>query len=224
MTAISRSDANRPNRPLDGRLAPTTDPCPHRPRILCVDMQNLFAEDTPWRTPWMARVRPVVAELARYRLTRRSSPASSRHTAQTRRPAPGSAISNAGVSSPGNTRSPSPRAGTRAAGAGPASRRLRQAGLLTLPRWPAGALSPRRGIDTLVISGTETDVCVLAAVLDAVDHGYRVVIAVDALCSSSDETHDALMTLYHARFGQQIEVADTETILSQWANPVSLLR
>jgi nicotinamidase-related amidase len=34
--------------------------------LLCVDMQNLFAEDTPWRTPWMERVRPVVAELARY--------------------------------------------------------------------------------------------------------------------------------------------------------------
>src|SRR4051812_2621240 len=33
---------------------------------LCIDMQNLFAEDTPWRTPWMERVRPVVAKLARY--------------------------------------------------------------------------------------------------------------------------------------------------------------
>jgi len=23
---------------------------------LCIDMQNLFAEDTPWHTPWMKRV------------------------------------------------------------------------------------------------------------------------------------------------------------------------
>jgi nicotinamidase-related amidase len=34
----------------------------------------------------------------------------------------------------------------------------------------------RRGIESLVITGAETDVCVLAAVLDAVDLGYRVVV------------------------------------------------
>jgi nicotinamidase-related amidase len=73
-----------------------------------------------------------------------------------------------------------------------------------------------RGIDTLVISGTETDVCVLAAVLGAVDHGFRVVLPVDALCSSTDETHDALMKLYHERYGQQIEAAKTDAILEQW--------
>src|ERR1043166_10104208 len=31
---------------------------------LCIDMQNLFAEDTPWHTPWMKRVLPVVVEIA----------------------------------------------------------------------------------------------------------------------------------------------------------------
>ena len=31
---------------------------------LCVDMQNLFAEDTPWNTPWMKRVLPVVTRIA----------------------------------------------------------------------------------------------------------------------------------------------------------------
>jgi nicotinamidase-related amidase len=73
-----------------------------------------------------------------------------------------------------------------------------------------------RGIDSLVISGAETDVCVLAAVLGAVDLGYRVVIASDAVCSVSDEAHDALMLLFHTRFGQQIEVASTQTILAAW--------
>src|SRR6185312_13239171 len=33
---------------------------------LCIDMQNLFAEDTPWHTPWMERVLPVVAAIARH--------------------------------------------------------------------------------------------------------------------------------------------------------------
>jgi len=46
--------------------------------------------------------------------------------------------------------------------------------------------------------------------------GYRVVLASDALCSSSDETHDALMTLYRERFSQQIETVETATILAAW--------
>jgi nicotinamidase-related amidase len=66
----------------------------------------------------------------------------------------------------------------------------------------------RRKIDSLVITGAETDVCVLAAVLDAVDLGYRVVLATDALCSSSNATHDALLTLY--------QTATSEAILACW--------
>ncbi len=44
-----------------------------------------------------------------------------------------------------------------------------------------------------MVSGSETDVCVLATVLDAVDLGYRVIVVRDAVCSSSDEGHDMLM-------------------------------
>ena len=70
--------------------------------------------------------------------------------------------------------------------------------------------------NTLIISGAETDVCVLATVLDAVDLGYRVVVAEDALCSSSDEGHDMLLRLYQSRYSEQIETASSEIILSRW--------
>lgn len=70
--------------------------------------------------------------------------------------------------------------------------------------------------DTLVITGGETDVCVLATVLGAIDFGYRVVLVTDALCSSSDATHDALLTVYHQRFAQQVETVEMETVLSNW--------
>jgi len=38
----------------------------------------------------------------------------------------------------------------------------------------------------------------------------------DAVCSSTDETHDALMTFYRQRLGQQVETADTEEVLYAW--------
>jgi nicotinamidase-related amidase len=60
-----------------------------------------------------------------------------------------------------------------------------------------------RGITTLVITGSETDVRVLATVLHAVDLGFRVVIVEDAMCSSFDAGHDALMTLYRNRFADR---------------------
>jgi nicotinamidase-related amidase len=34
----------------------------------------------------------------------------------------------------------------------------------------------QREADSLIVSGSETDVCVLSAVLDAVDIGYRVIV------------------------------------------------
>jgi nicotinamidase-related amidase len=64
-----------------------------------------------------------------------------------------------------------------------------------------------RDADGLIVTGSETDVCVLATVLGAVDLGYRVIVVRDAVCSSSDDGHDALMTLYHQRYTQQIEIA-----------------
>jgi nicotinamidase-related amidase len=66
------------------------------------------------------------------------------------------------------------------------------------------------------VSGGETDVCVLATVMSAVDLGYRIVLATDALCSASDRTHDALLLLYRERYSQQIATATTEQILQAW--------
>ncbi|HET6161533.1 MAG TPA: isochorismatase family cysteine hydrolase [Dongiaceae bacterium] len=83
---------------------------------------------------------------------------------------------------------------------------------------PLLAVLRERSVTTLVISGAETDICVLATVLSAVDLGYRVIVAADAICSSVDTTHDALMTLYSERFAEQIELVDTSAILESWPN------
>ena len=74
----------------------------------------------------------------------------------------------------------------------------------------------QRNVDGLIVTGSETDVCVLATVLGAVDHGYRVILVADGVCSSSDEGHEALLKVYRGRYSLQIETADTESILSAW--------
>ena len=56
------------------------------------------------------------------------------------------------------------------------------------------------GVETLAISGGETDVCVLAAALGAIDFGYRVILLKDAVCSGADDTHDASLELLGDRF------------------------
>jgi nicotinamidase-related amidase len=74
----------------------------------------------------------------------------------------------------------------------------------------------RSGIDTLIITGGETDVCVLATVLGAIDRGFRVVLVTDAICSSADQTHDALMEVYNSRFSEQIEAVTMDEALESW--------
>lgn len=69
---------------------------------------------------------------------------------------------------------------------------------------------------TIVLTGAETDICVLSTALTAVDLGLAVVVVEDAICSSSDRCHDALLTLYRERLGQQIEILPTDTVLDRW--------
>jgi nicotinamidase-related amidase len=71
----------------------------------------------------------------------------------------------------------------------------------------------RWGADCLIITRSETDLCMLATVLSAVDLGFRVVLIRDTICSSSDQGHEALLDCYHRRYAEQIEVADAETVL-----------
>ena len=185
---------------------------------LAVDMQRLFGEPgSPWCLPWFARVLPQVTALARRHPER---------TVFTRFIPP-----NQPEEMPGAWQDYFRR--WRAM-----TQRNLDERLLELAA-PLQALAPpahlcdkavysafgnarlapwlkSRGIDTLVVSGGETDVCVLATVMSALDLGYRIVIATDALCSASDRTHDALMTLYRERFSQQLTMATTVQILEAW--------
>jgi nicotinamidase-related amidase len=192
---------------------PLTGSCAH----LCVDMQNLFAGETEWHTPWMERVLPVVERIAgawpERTIFTRFIPAErpgegegtwrryyERWSAMTLEALPPGSIDLL------------PPLARLAPPAQVIDKRV-------YSPWMEPALDQllrARGIDSLVVTGAETDVCVLATVLGAVDRGYRVVIPTDALCSSSDHTHDAMLTLYRERYGQQVEAVTADQLLGSW--------
>lgn len=74
----------------------------------------------------------------------------------------------------------------------------------------------RAEIQTLIVTGGETEVCVQATVMGAIDHGYRVVLPIDAVCSSADETHDAMLRIYESRFGMQLATCSMQDVLDTW--------
>lgn len=184
---------------------------------LCIDMQNVFAEQTDWHVPWMRRVLPVAERIGRAHpdktiFTRFMPPATPdeahgmwrryyrrwRHMTRERLEPwllellpPLAALLPAAVVIDKQHYSP-----------------------FSEPHLPA--LLRERRADALVLTGGETDICILATVLGAVDAGYRVVLASDGMCSVSDEMHDALLRLYRDRFNEQIETASSEEILDAW--------
>jgi len=192
-------------------------PLTERSVHLCVDVQRIFSAEGPWPTPWMERVLPVIVTLA------------SRHperTVFTRFIPPERPEQMPGMWQAYYQRWRTPTREFVDVGLlelmPPLSTLCPPATIINKTRY-SGFAEPQllahlqeRQADALIISGSETDVCVLATVLAAVDLGYMVIAARDALCSSSDEGHDMLMRLYQTRFTEQIETADAEMILSQW--------
>jgi nicotinamidase-related amidase len=200
-------------------MADTLLPIPLTERTvhLCIDMQRVFAPGGPWATPWMERVLPVVAEIAgrfpeRTVFTRFITPERPegvpgmwqqyyRRWRETTRDRIDHALLEL---------------------VPPLARLTPPATIIDKTRYSAFAEPQllqhlrQRGADGLIVTGSETDVCVLATVLGAVDLGYRVIVVRDAICSSSDQGHDALISVYHRRYSLQIETADAETVLRRW--------
>ena len=81
------------------------------------------------------------------------------------------------------------------------------------------AMLDRLGCETVVCSGVETDVCVLATVMQAMDRGYRVVVADDAVHGSTPDAHRAALDHVYRRFEDQIEIGGTAEIIDNWVPP-----
>ncbi|WP_291863475.1 cysteine hydrolase [Bradyrhizobium sp.] len=184
---------------------------------ICVDMQNIFAKGGVWETPWMDRVLPAIVAL---------TAAKAERTVFTRFITPETADKRPGRWQQYFRRWAQATRAHLAPGqlelVPELERFVPPALVVDKPGYSAFS-SPRlypllvqRNVGTVVLSGTETDVCVLATALGAVDFGFRVVIVEDALCSSLDAGHDALMTLYRNRFSEQIDVVTLDELKVLW--------
>lgn len=182
--------------------------------LAVIDVQRLFAEDTGWRVAGLPGIVPNVLRLARRPeraiLTRFIPPPSADHAPPAWRPF-----------------------------------YRRWAGIVDLPPEmhdlirPIAALSPpaevcdkttfsafesgpfaaslrRREADTLVLAGVETDACVYATAMSAIDRNFRVVVAADAVASGSTAAHAAVLGETLTRLSPTVLVASTDEILAAW--------
>jgi nicotinamidase-related amidase len=180
-------------------------------------MQLIFARGGIWETPWMERVLPTIADItARY-------PARTIFSRFITPLSPDEA--------PGQWRPYFERwklATRQSLGASQLdlvpelARYAPPATIVDKSTYSAFFRSPlvnqllEKQVRTVIVSGAETDVCVLSTVLDAVNIGFRVLIVEDALCSSSDAGHDALMTMYRLRFTEQIDLVKADCLPDIW--------
>lgn len=184
---------------------------------ICVDVQAMFAADTEWHAPWLANVLPameaIVAQQPARTVFTRFIPPERPEQAQ-----------GAWKSYYNRWRSMTrDRLAPDLVELVPGLRRFVPPALVMdkaiYSPWLGTELHAylrHHRIDTLVVTGGETDVCVLATVLGAIDLGYRVVLPQDAVFGSADQTHDAMLSIYHSRFGQQLTVCTTQDLLDDW--------
>lgn len=184
---------------------------------LSVDMQKLFGPGSPWAVPWSERILEKVARIAQ------------RHPHQTiftRFIPPSSAGDAVGAWRRYYTKwaeVTGQKLGTDWLDLFPELERYAPPARIidktVYSPWTEGrldALLRGAGVTSLVITGGESDVCVMATVLGAIDRGYEIILPTDALCSAIDETHDAAMQIFRLRYSAQVSLTTVAEVLEDW--------
>ena len=182
---------------------------------LCIDMQMLFAQDSPWASRAVAIASPAVKEIC---LRKPEATIFTRFIC----PDDPGAISGqwaAFYASCPELARLDPRLFDivpELQAIAPQARTVNRFVFSAFHGSELLALLRRRATDTLVFSGVETDICVLATALRAIDFGYRVIVVEEAVASSNGPGHAAAMTGIFPRFDQQVEIVGVSDLLGRW--------
>ena len=182
---------------------------------ICVDMQRMFAEDTEWKMPWLERVLPNVLSITSTHPERtiftRFIPAQKpgqgvgmwRHYYERWDPM---TIDQLGPEMIGLV--------PELAKFAPPARLLDKH---VYSPWTGSDLHQQAQGSIPSSSPAAKPMSACWRPCWARSTGASAIILVtDALCSSADETHDAMMNVYMNRYGEQVETVTTQTLLDSW--------
>jgi len=195
---------------------PPEDLASPRTRHVIVDMQRIFAEDTPWHTPALTEILPNVTALARAfegrnHFAKFMVPAAPHHadgrwqnyyerwsmlTTQEMDAAMLDIVS-------------------------PLEALVEPERLIEKPTYSIfkvpGVMEGLRadGVETLIFSGVETDICVLAGLMEAVDAGFHTVVVGDAVGSSAPKSHAAILGHVLPRMPEQVDIMTTADVVAR---------
>ena len=99
------------------------------------------------------------------------------------------------------------------------------AGDLVIPKnYPSGFFGTTlastlhtQGIDTIILIGCSTSGCVRATAVDAIQHGFRLVVPRECVGDRHDGPHDASLFDIHAKYGDVLAMSEVEAHLAQFA-------
>ena len=80
-------------------------------------------------------------------------------------------------------------------------------------------LLQEREVDTVLMTGTVTNVCVEASVRDASTLGYRVILVADACAATRDEDHNATLHVVYRTYGDVRPTGDVVSLIQAGRRP-----
>jgi maleamate amidohydrolase len=78
---------------------------------------------------------------------------------------------------------------------------------------PLAAMLAAHGTDTVVVCGASTSGCVRATAVDALQHGYRVVVPREAVADRAGGPHDAALLDIDAKYGDVVGTDEAVALL-----------
>ena len=81
---------------------------------------------------------------------------------------------------------------------------------------PLDGVLRARGVDTLVMTGTMTDICVLATVVGAFNREYRVTVVEDAVTTLWPEIQRATLDIIARAYGRVVSAKEVADVVGAW--------
>ena len=78
---------------------------------------------------------------------------------------------------------------------------------------PLASMLAAHGVDTVIVTGASTSGCVRATVVDALQHGYRVVVPREPVADRAAGPHEAALFDVDAKYGDVVALEEALAVL-----------